>query len=52
MEYGKSSSMGRMTESGVKRTYTKKKEHVPYKPTPQLHALRSLKYIREFGIPD
>ena len=52
VHYGKCSSMARIAKSAVKRTYTKKKVHVPYKPTPQLHTLKSLKYIREFGIPD
>jgi len=52
VHYGKTSAMGAIAESGIKQTKTKKKEHVPYKPTPQMHTLRDLRYIREFGIPD
>ena len=52
VHYGKVSAIGAIAESGVKQTRSKKKEHVPYKPTPQMHTLRDLRYIREFGIPD
>jgi len=52
VHYGKTSSMGMIAQSGIKRTRTKKQEHKPYKPTAQMHTLRDLRYIREFGIPD
>ena len=46
VHYGKTSSMGRMEESGAKRTRQAKKEIKPYKPTPQMHTLYSLEDIR------
>jgi len=51
IHYSKTSSMAMIAESGVKQTRTKK-ERTPYKPTPQIHALHSLRYIREFGATD
>ena len=45
---GKVSAMGRMEESGVKRTRQAKKEIKPYKPTPQMHTLYGLEDMRRY----
>lgn len=47
--FGKVSSMGRIAESGVKTSRVKKKEHIPYKPIPQMHTLYCMEDLRRMG---
>jgi len=42
VHYGKTSSTGMIADTAVKQT-RQKREHIPYKPTPQMHALHSIK---------
>jgi hypothetical protein len=44
--YGKTSAMGQIAESATKTIRQAKKEHIPYKPMPQMHTLYSLEDMR------